>query len=252
MYLGNELGADVNHRLPVIGATPVFVAAENGHLDVVVCLAKVLGANISLPLVDGATPIFIAAQNGHLAVVMCLGTGLGADVNPAKIDGATPLLIAAEKGNIDVVRFLVKELGADVNLAKKGGYTPLMAAAHCTDQPIIKHLVHNGAHVRAVSTHGTAAEILRKAGGSSAQIAYLNVRECCANPGCEGGGRKRCAVCKETRYCGMACRVAHWRVHRVGCRPPIVQESEGSEVASCGVLSTVPSSDGSSAAGHVL
>jgi hypothetical protein len=108
-----------------------------------------------------------------------------------------------------------------------------MLAAHGNNQPLLKHLVHKGAHVRTVSTAGhTAVTMLATAGATAAQIAYLDVQECCANPGCDGGGRKRYAVCKATRYCGMACRVAHWRVHRVGCRPPIAQESEGSVVAS--------------------
>jgi hypothetical protein len=105
-----------------------------------------------------------------------------------------------------------------------------MFAADANDQPLLKHLVHKGAHVRAVSARGkTAITILAAAGATAAQITYLEVRECCANPGCDGGGRKRCCVCKATRYCGMACRVAHWRVHRVCCRPPIDAESEGSE-----------------------
>jgi hypothetical protein len=111
----------------------------------------------------------------------------------------------------------------------------LMMAAIRKNEAIIKHLVHKGAQVRAMSMIGhTAIAFLKEAEATAAQIAYLEVRECCANSGCDGGGRKRCCVCKETRYCGMACWVAHWRVHRVGCRPPIDAgaESERSEVAS--------------------
>jgi hypothetical protein len=83
--------------------------------------------------------------------------------------------------------------------------------------------------VKAGTEDGCTAIIeLREAGATAAQIAYLEVRESCANSGCDGGGRKRCCACKVTRYCGMACLVAHWRVHRVGCRPPIDAESKGS------------------------
>jgi predicted transcriptional regulator len=124
------------------------------------------------------------------------------------------------------------ELGADINQADRYGQTPLIVAANTNNQPLIKHLVHKGAFVRAVSATGDKAiTMLTAAGATAVQIAYLEVRECCANPGCDGGGRKRCCVCKATRYCGMACRVAHWRVHRGGCRPPSDAESEGSEVA---------------------
>jgi hypothetical protein len=107
-----------------------------------------------------------------------------------------------------------------------------MLAALPNHEALIKHLIHKGAQVRAVSAAGhTAITALAAGGATAAQIAYLEVRECCANPGCGGGGRKRCCVCKATRYCGMACRVSHWRVHRLGCRPPTDAESEGSEVA---------------------
>jgi hypothetical protein len=94
----------------------------------------------------------------------------------------------------------------------------LMVAANVNHQAIIKHLVHKGARVRATSLTGTAITLLECAGATAAEVAYLEVRECCANPGCDGGGRKRCAVCKETRYCGKACQVMHWPSHRVGCR----------------------------------
>jgi ankyrin repeat protein len=162
----------------------------------------------------------------------CLVKDFDADVNQADEDGDTPLSIAADAGNLDMVRCLIMELGADIDQADNDGRTPLMVAAHANNQPLLKHLIHKGALVRAVSTTGeTAITMLTAAGATAAQITYLEVRESCANPGCDGGGRKRCCVCKATRYCGMACRVAHWRVHREGCRPPTDAESEGSEVA---------------------
>jgi hypothetical protein len=143
-----------------------------------------------------------------------------------------PLHIAVQMGNLDVVRCLVSDLGADVNQAKNDGETPLMRAARMNNQALIRHLVHKGAHVRAVTKSGhTAVSHLKKIGATTEHIAYLEVRECCASPGCDGGGRKRCAVCKETRYCGMSCRIAHWRLHRVSCRPPIDAESEEGGVA---------------------
>jgi hypothetical protein len=177
--------------------------------------------------------LHVAVEMGNFDVVRCMVNEFGVDINQARTDGATSLCEAVRSGNPDMVRFLVKELGADVKQAKHDRVTPLMIAANRSEQALIKHLVHKGAHVRAVSKNGeTAITYLKAAGATAAQIAYLEVRECCANPGCDGGGRKRCCVCKETRYCGMACRVAHWRVHREGCRPPIDAESEGSAGAS--------------------
>jgi hypothetical protein len=102
------------------------------------------------------------------------------------------------------------EFGANINQTTNDGRKPLMLAAHANNQPLLKHLIHKGALVRAVSVTGeTPITMLTAAGATAAQIAYLEVRDCCANPGCDGGGRKCCCVCKATRYCGMACRVAH-------------------------------------------
>jgi ankyrin repeat protein len=59
-------------------------------------LAKDLGADVNLGDEEGCTPLFIAAQKGHLAVLRCLLDELGADVNQASNRGFTPLMIAAE------------------------------------------------------------------------------------------------------------------------------------------------------------
>jgi ankyrin repeat protein len=230
-FLVSEIGANVN-QAKHNGVTPLFVAAWRGNLAVVQCLAKVLGADFNLANKNGATPLYIAAHESRLDVVQCLVNDFGADVDRANANGATPLYIAVQNGHVDVVRCMVSELSANVNQAMHNGYTPLMSTARVNNQALIKHLVHKGADLRAVSKIGGTAIIRLKASGATAeQIAYLKVRECCANPGCDGGGRKRCCVCKAMRYCGMACRVAHWRVHRGCCRPPTDAESEESEMA---------------------
>jgi ankyrin repeat protein len=227
-----EFGADVNQAMHD-GATPLTIAAEMGYLDIVRCLAGEFSADVNQANRDGWTASYHAAYNGHLDTLRCLVCEFGAAVNQANTNGATPLIIAAQEGNLKMVRCLIMELGADINQADRYGQTPLMLAANTNNQPLLKHLVHKGAHVRAASMTGkTATTMLAAAGATVAQVAYLQVRECCANPGCDGGGRKRCCVCKATRYCGMVCRVAHWRVHRLGCRPPTDAASEGSEVVS--------------------
>jgi ankyrin repeat protein len=255
LFLVKELGANVNQEMKG-GATPLFMAAQAGHVTMVRCLAKDLDADVKQAMNDGASPLLIAAEKGFWDVTECLVKEFDADVNQADKKGMTPLYCAASKRHLNVVTGLVKELGADVdsqmhdgatpvhaavqhgdlilvsclvkefsadiNLALRNGITPLISAAYNNDQALIKHLVHNGACVRAESEMGTAVEILEKCrvGATAEEIAYLKVREFCANPGCNGGGIKRCAVCKATRYCGMACRVTHWPQHRRGCTPP--------------------------------
>ena len=92
-----EWGADVNKAMDK-GATPLFIAAQNGHETVIRSLIE-FGAEVNKAKDDGATPLFMATQKGHRAVVRAL-IEFGADVNKARDDGATPLLMAAQNGQL--------------------------------------------------------------------------------------------------------------------------------------------------------
>ena len=45
--------------------------------------------------------------------------------------------------------------------------------------------------------------------------------ECCAHCGKQGAGFKRCSVCKQACYCGVACQNANWKRHKKTCTPPV-------------------------------
>ena len=66
-------------------------------------------------MTNGATPLFMAAQEGHIEVVQFLVYS-GANKDQCKTNGATPLCIAAQEGLIEVVRFLI-ESGANKDKA---------------------------------------------------------------------------------------------------------------------------------------
>ena len=47
------------------GATPLFIASQSGHLEVV-CLLSVARADTDIAMQGGATPLLILPQSGHL------------------------------------------------------------------------------------------------------------------------------------------------------------------------------------------
>lgn len=65
---------------------------------------------------DRATPLFIAAQNGHYKILVYL-LAQGAEPDPRRTDGATPTWIAAQMGHDHIVAQLLKA-GARVDAAR--------------------------------------------------------------------------------------------------------------------------------------
>ncbi|XP_023801768.1 ankyrin repeat domain-containing protein 17-like, partial [Cyanistes caeruleus] len=67
------------------------------------------GAHIDVRNKKGNTPLWLAANGGHLDVVQLL-VQAGADVDAADNRKITPLMAAFRKGHVKVVRYLVKEV----------------------------------------------------------------------------------------------------------------------------------------------
>ncbi|OQS03055.1 serine/threonine-protein phosphatase 6 regulatory ankyrin repeat subunit A-like, partial [Thraustotheca clavata] len=89
--------------------TPIYIAAHNGHDDI-----------------NGVSPLFIAAQNGDVNIVSQL-ISAGANINLAERNGYTPLYTAAEQGYIDIVEILVSK-SPDIDIRAQNGLTSLMIA----------------------------------------------------------------------------------------------------------------------------
>jgi ankyrin repeat protein len=126
------------------GVTPLLIAAQKGHLEVVKYLVTQGQAAVNQATNDGATPLLIAAQKGHLEVVKYLVAQGKADVNQAYEDSATPLFVAAQEGHLEVVKYLVAQGQAAVNQADEDGATPLFVAAQEGHLEVVKYLVETG------------------------------------------------------------------------------------------------------------
>jgi ankyrin repeat protein len=225
--LVKELGADVN-KASHTGATPLYIAAGLGHLEVSCCLVKELGADVNLGDAKGDTPLCAAAHRGHLEVSCCLVKELGADANIANEYGSTPLLSAIQEGHMHVTRSLIEDLGADINKATHDGRTPLMMASYHKHAKIVHLLTKHGADSQVSSpVFGTAANVSKHVGAPAALTEYLEAKMHCSNPGCGGAGIKKCTGCKQARYCGQACQLAHWPAHKAACKAHQAKAGKG-------------------------
>lgn len=139
---------NVNAKLLPDGSTALFMAADNGHADLVKMLIR-SGANVDAKRTDvGATALIVAIQGGHGEVVEELLVA-GADVNAAMTDGSSPVFMAAQQGHDKLLRLLIAK-GADVNAAKTpSGATALMVAVQNDDASIVKLLIEANADVNA-------------------------------------------------------------------------------------------------------
>ena len=146
-----EAGADVN-KATTNNKTPLWIAAETGHAEVVQALIEA-EADVNKAHAYGTTPLFIAAQNGHVEVVQAL-IEAEADVNKAETDGTTPLLIASQNGHAEVVVSRMYMADPDVDKANVHGMTPLLFAAKNGHADVVQALIEADADVNKANRNG--------------------------------------------------------------------------------------------------
>ena len=159
------------------GRTPLHLAAEHGHTDVVGFLLAD-GADVTAATRYGRTALHWAARNGHTDATDAL-VRYGADVNAqGLVSRITPIHWASAKGHRDVVGLLLAN-GADVNAGTRNGMTPLHFAAERDHTDVVVILLQHGANLRLTDVSGKTplgvalregntevAELLRKQGAT--------------------------------------------------------------------------------------
>jgi ankyrin repeat protein len=133
------------------GSTPLYIACQNGHEEVVRLLladprVDDLRVDVNKATNNGATPLYIASQNGHEEVVRLLladprDDDLRVDVNKAMNIGATPLFIACQQGQEGVVKLLLADPRVEVNKANDSGGTPLYIACQNGHEEVVRLLL---------------------------------------------------------------------------------------------------------------
>jgi hypothetical protein len=119
--LVEELGADVN-REGEGDTTPLFIAALNGKLEIVLYPAELV-SDINQQTDTGGTALFAAAQEGHLDILRCLVEDHGADFSERRVDGASLLLVAAQEGKMGLIQWLLVEGRASITESNNYGQT---------------------------------------------------------------------------------------------------------------------------------
>lgn len=145
------------------GATPLVMAAKNGHLACVEYLVERCGADLEQvgsvvfdgETIDGAPPLWCAAAAGHLDVVSYL-LEKGANVNATTKTNSTPLRAACFDGHFEIVKYLV-EHNSDIEVANRHGHTCLMIACYKGHFDIAKYLIEITANVNRKSVKGNTA-----------------------------------------------------------------------------------------------
>jgi uncharacterized protein len=79
------------------------------------------GANLKLTTTEGATPLHIAAEGGHNDIVSFLLDNK-ADINSTTNEGNTPLMSAAGRNRPETVKLLIAR-GADTKIQNKNHKT---------------------------------------------------------------------------------------------------------------------------------
>ncbi|XP_009344901.2 ankyrin repeat-containing protein ITN1 [Pyrus x bretschneideri] len=168
-----EVRAAVVNEVNELGETPLFTAADKGHLDVVKELLKYSNREtVTKKNRSGFDPLHAAASQGHHAIVQVLldhDPGLSKTIGPSN---STPLISAAHKGHIAVVDELLskdstlleisKSNGKNaLHLAARQGHTEIVSALLTKDPQLARRTDKKGQTALHMAVKGTNCEVVK-------------------------------------------------------------------------------------------
>ena len=137
-----------------MGATALWIASCNGHLDIVLSLLQ-KGAKSNIQNLKGDSPLIPACQKGYVSVVEAL-IEAGASLDCYNKNRDNPIIICCRTGQNKVLEVLLKTLSKEnldfilndmTNAAQIDGFNPILAAAEVNKVECINVLHSFGANI---------------------------------------------------------------------------------------------------------
>ena len=155
------------------GDTPLILASRLGHAGTVRVLVS-CGVNIEAKDENNSAALFVAAVNGHKDVVSVLIDEFGCSPDSKGPGDQTPLHGACQLGLIDMVNSLINEYKCDRMARNKNGHTPLhLAAAHGLEEIVRVLVTKYSCPVDCVDTDGWTPLMLAANAGHASTVKML-------------------------------------------------------------------------------
>lgn len=136
-----EMGCDVN-VIDNYGRTALFVASEQGHLEIVKKLVEnePHGANITFTDNNKKTSLHMACEEGHTDIVTYL-IEKGADISALDLEGCSSLHMACISGKKEIVEHLLNINKEEIYKSDNLGQTPIIIASLHGEKEVVEFLL---------------------------------------------------------------------------------------------------------------
>ena len=125
------------------GCSPLFVAALQGHEDVVRWLLSFPTLDVNASNRSGCTPFLAACERDHVAVVALLASDPRMSVVRVNVLGLSPFAAACRAGSAEAVKLLMRDTRIDVSRRTGEGCTPFFEAALRGQLDVVKILARS-------------------------------------------------------------------------------------------------------------